>query len=163
MTWCVVDDKRQHKWVIWSVTFTWAVAVCGGLGDGAGEGAAADLGWTLVELLLLVCKLNLLTERVEEIRGGTYAKLNVLQDHSPERNMTHETKLSSFFIACFYNWLADRSFKMAYMRESQVPSSCFKFFWRTSLVCWLKLNFFVTITINQSAISWFMGSIKGIH
>lgn len=40
--------------------FTWAVTVCRRLGDGAGQGAPADLGGTLVELLFLVCKLDLL-------------------------------------------------------------------------------------------------------
>lgn len=47
------------------VVFTWAVAVCRRLGDGAGEGASAYLGGALVELLLLVGKLDLRAEKDE--------------------------------------------------------------------------------------------------
>lgn len=49
--------------------FTGAVAVCGGLGDGAGQGTPADLGRALVELLFLVRELDLLRDR-EGAEGG---------------------------------------------------------------------------------------------
>lgn len=63
--------------------FTRAVAVCGGLGNGAGERAPADLGRALVELLLLVRKLNLLADRERTEKGGWggvgYNSIRILQ------------------------------------------------------------------------------------
>ena len=51
--------EQQGESVCVNVWFTWAVAVCGGLGDWAGQRAPADLGRALVELLFLVGKLDL--------------------------------------------------------------------------------------------------------
>lgn len=45
---------------------TRAVAVGGRLRDGAGQGAAAGLGWELGELLHIICKLDLLRDAKEE-------------------------------------------------------------------------------------------------
>lgn len=49
-----------------SVRLTRAVAVCGGLGDGARQRAAPRLRGEFVELLLLLHKLDLLGEKEEE-------------------------------------------------------------------------------------------------
>lgn len=49
-----------------SLAPTGAVAVSGRLGDGAGQGAPARLGWELGELLHVICKLDLLRGAKEE-------------------------------------------------------------------------------------------------
>lgn len=47
-------------------TRTRAVAVCGRLRDGAGQGPAARLGWELGEFLHVICKLDLLKDTKQE-------------------------------------------------------------------------------------------------
>lgn len=54
---------------------TGAVAVGGRLRDGAGQGAAAGLGWELGELLHVICKLDLLRDAKEEKRSVSRCSL----------------------------------------------------------------------------------------
>lgn len=58
------DDVKTTRNAMCS--FTWAVAICGGLGDGAGQRAPSDFGGALVELLFLIGKLDLWRGRAED-------------------------------------------------------------------------------------------------
>ena len=66
------------------VSITWAVAVCGGLRDGPGEGAAACLGGVLTEFLfvLCVCELDLVKKKtgqsVTECEQHMWTDLNTI-------------------------------------------------------------------------------------
>lgn len=84
---------------------TWAVAICWGLGDGAGKRTAADLRRALVEFLLLVSKLDLLKERNKvRCKNPTvwYRRL-IPRIHSLEQTLT-PSQLWADLQFLLFNW-----------------------------------------------------------
>lgn len=127
--------------VVKLVAFTWAVAVCRRLGDGAGEGASAYLGGALVELLFLVGELDLQAEKDErsqpKIRTSKRST-HLLYARQQQRPLDYKRVLTKT-CTCGFDSLRVQCRPQGTGRTSE-PSSPFSLLYHTSLT-WSFINF----------------------